>query len=61
MTAEQAQTWIDEGHIRDGMVVKVQSALEALKRGVLQAVITDLAGVRADKGTGILHADSIQR
>ncbi len=61
MTAEQARTWIEEGHIRDGMVVKVQSALEAIGRGVLQAVITDLAGIRSGTGTGVLHADNVQR
>ncbi len=60
MTAEQAETWIREGHIQDGMIPKVRSAIQAVAQGVAQAVITNLEGVRLGRGTGVLHSAQIQ-
>ena len=54
VTAGQAEAWISEGIISGGMVPKVRSALEAVRNGVAQAVITNLAGVQEGGGTGVL-------
>lgn len=54
VTAGQAEAWINEGIIHGGMVPKVRSALEAVRGGVAQAVITNLAGVQEGSGTGVL-------
>ena len=54
ITANQAEAWIREGIITDGMIPKVRSAVDALRRGVVQAVITNLAGVQEGGGTGIV-------
>jgi acetylglutamate kinase len=56
ITADQAEAWIAEGSIHGGMVPKVRSAVEAVHRGVAQAVITNLAGVQEGSGTGIIGA-----
>jgi acetylglutamate kinase len=56
MTADQAAQWIDEGIITSGMIPKVRSAMEAVRGGVAQAVITNLAGVMEGSGTGIIGA-----
>jgi len=56
MTASQAEQWIEEGIIFGGMIPKVRSAVEAVRGGVAQAVITNLAGVIEGSGTGILSA-----
>jgi acetylglutamate kinase len=56
VTAGQAQSWIEEGIIFGGMIPKVRSAIEAVRGGVAQAVITNLAGVQDGTGTGILGA-----
>ncbi len=56
ITADQCEEWIAEGSISGGMVPKVRSAVEAVRRGVMQAVITNLAGVQEDGGTGIISA-----
>jgi acetylglutamate kinase len=56
VTANQAEAWIDEGIITGGMIPKVRSALEAVRGGVAQAVITNLAGVMEGSGTGIIGA-----
>ncbi len=61
MTAEQAETWIQEGHIHGGMIPKVRSAIQAVGQGVSQAVITNLEGIKSGQGTGVLHSDQIQR
>ena len=37
-----------------GMIPKVRSAIHAVKNGVVQAVITNLAGVQENGGTGII-------
>jgi acetylglutamate kinase len=54
ITAKQAEAWIDEGIITGGMIPKVRSAVHAVRHGVAQAVITNLAGAQADEGTGII-------
>lgn len=54
VTATQAESWIEEGIIFGGMIPKVRSAVEAVRNGVAQAVITNLAGVQEDGGTGII-------
>ncbi len=60
MTAEQAEAWIQEGHIHGGMIPKVRSAMQAVAQGVAQAVITNLEGIKSGQGTGVLHSDQIQ-
>lgn len=54
VTADQAEAWIAEGSITGGMVPKVRSAVQAVRNGVAQAVITNLAGVQEGTGTGII-------
>lgn len=54
VTADQAEAWIKDGSIHGGMVPKVRSAIQAVQRGVAQAVITNLAGVQEGSGTGII-------
>ncbi len=54
VTARQAEDWIAEGIITGGMIPKVRSALEAIRGGVVQAVITNLAGVQDGTGTGVV-------
>jgi acetylglutamate kinase len=56
VTAGQAESWIEEGIIFGGMIPKVRSAIEAVRGGVAQAVITNLAGVQDGNGTGIIGA-----
>lgn len=56
ITADQAEQWIEDGIIFGGMIPKVRSAVEAVRNGVAQAVITNLAGVQENGGTGILGA-----
>lgn len=56
VTSRQAEDWIDEGIITGGMIPKVRSAIEAVRNGVAQAVITNLAGVQEGTGTGVLGA-----
>jgi len=54
VTAQQAEQWIEEGIIFGGMIPKVRSAIEAVRNGVAQAVITNLAGVQDGTGTGVI-------
>ncbi|MFN8442667.1 MAG: acetylglutamate kinase [Caldilineaceae bacterium] len=54
VTAKQAEDWIEQGIIFGGMIPKVRSALEAVRNGVAQAVITNLAGVQEGSGTGVI-------
>ncbi len=56
VTASQAEAWIEEGIITGGMIPKVRSAVHAVRNGVAQAVITNLAGVQGNEGTGIIGA-----
>lgn len=48
---DEVQRLIDIGVIFGGMIPKVQTALSALARGVPQAAITNLAGLRTHGGT----------
>lgn len=54
VTADQAERWIDEGIIFGGMIPKVRSAVEAVRTGVAQAEITNLAGIQDGTGTGVI-------
>lgn len=54
VTARQAEGWIEEGIIFGGMIPKVRSAISAVRNGVAQAVITNLAGVQEGGGTGVI-------
>lgn len=56
VTAQQAEAWIEEGIITGGMIPKVRSAIEAVRGGVVQAVITNLAGAQEGTGTGVIGA-----
>jgi acetylglutamate kinase len=56
VTSRQIEDWINEGIITGGMIPKVRSALEAVRNGVAQAVITNLAGVQDGSGTGVIAA-----
>jgi len=56
VTSRQAEDWIHDGIITGGMIPKVRSAIEAVRTGVAQAVITNLAGVQDGTGTGVLGA-----
>jgi acetylglutamate kinase len=51
----QIEGLIKEGHITGGMIPKVRSAIEAVERGVHQAVITDLTGLAKGEGTAIVQ------
>lgn len=51
LTRAEVNALIDDGTIFAGMIPKAQTALHALTMGVQQAVITDLAGLRAGTGT----------
>jgi len=54
VTADQVEQWIDEGIIFGGMIPKVRSAVDAVRNGVAQAVITNLAGIQDGAGTGVI-------
>ena len=51
LTPEQTETMIADGTIFGGMIPKVRTALHALDEDVMQAVITDLNGLRSNGGT----------
>jgi acetylglutamate kinase len=51
LTPAEVGALINDGTIFGGMIPKVQTALHALTMSVQQAVITDLAGLRAGTGT----------
>lgn len=51
LTPERVKGLIEDGTIFGGMIPKVQSALEALKNGAKQAVITNLEGLKKHGGT----------
>lgn len=54
ITADQAETWIADGNITGGMIPKVRSAVKAVRQGVAQSVITNIAGIQEGGGTGII-------
>ncbi len=51
LTLPQIELLIGDGTIFGGMIPKVRSALDALKSGAKQAVITDVSGLTAHRGT----------
>lgn len=51
LTAEQAQSLIDNGTIFGGMIPKVTTALAILGHGVPSSIITNLDGLLNDNGT----------
>jgi acetylglutamate kinase len=51
LTEEQARALIADGTIFGGMIPKVETALKVLDDGVPQAVITNLSGLRTNRGT----------
>ncbi len=51
LTAEQAQSLIDDGTIFGGMIPKVTTALQVLTRGVPASTITNLHGLLNNNGT----------
>lgn len=55
LTPEQAEALIVERTIFGGMIPKVRTALHALDEGVPEAVITNLAGLKAGTGTVFRH------
>lgn len=55
LSAEAAEEMIASGVIFGGMIPKVRTALEALRGGAREAVITDLDGLRAHTGTILTH------
>jgi acetylglutamate kinase len=57
LTPTQAEGLIADGVVTGGMIPKVRSALEAVARGVAQAVITDLAGLAGGGGTAVIRPD----
>ena len=54
LTAADVKQLIEEEVIVDGMIPKVQSALEAVAGGVAAVKITNLAGLKAGTGTTIV-------
>ncbi len=56
MTAEQVESYIDDGTIYGGMIPKVQTALDVLKSGIPQVVITNLDGLATHGGTVFVSA-----
>jgi acetylglutamate kinase len=54
LTTADVEQLITEGVIRDGMIPKVRSALDAVDGGVSAVKITNLAGLKAGTGTTIV-------
>lgn len=53
LSIAQVEAYIAEGAIFGGMVPKVRSAVEAVEQGVIEAVITNLQGLRHGFGTAV--------
>lgn len=51
LTHAQADALIADGTINGGMIPKVRTALEALRSGIRQSVITNLVGLQSGGGT----------
>ena len=58
LTQEQAEALVKSGVIRNGMVPKVQAAINAIDQGVRKVRIVDLAGVFGESGTVFLSRHS---
>ncbi len=56
LTPKRAEALIADGTIFGGMIPKVRTALQALDSGVMQAVITNLDGLRQGGGTVFMKA-----
>jgi acetylglutamate kinase len=56
LTPKRAEALIADGTIFGGMIPKVRAALHALDDGVMQAVITNLEGLRTGGGTVFMKA-----
>jgi acetylglutamate kinase len=54
LTPARAKRMIADGYISDGMIPKVNMAVDVLRQGVSRAVITDLAGLSTHGGTVFL-------
>ncbi|HLA43812.1 MAG TPA: acetylglutamate kinase [Aggregatilineales bacterium] len=54
LTADHAETLISKGVIVDGMIPKVRTALDVLRRGAQQVLITSLDGLQTHTGTAIV-------
>ncbi|MBS1252432.1 MAG: Acetylglutamate kinase [Anaerolineales bacterium] len=54
LASPEAEALIGDGTIRDGMVPKVRSALDAVTAGVREARIIDLAGLAEGGGTAVI-------
>lgn len=54
LSAARSAAWIEDGVIRDGMLPKVASALEAIDRGVREARICNLETLASGGGTRVL-------
>jgi acetylglutamate kinase len=61
LTALTTGELIAQGVIRDGMVPKVQAALDVVARGVPEAIIRDLDGLRTGTGTRFVLAEQQTR
>ena len=51
LTSTQVESYIADGTIYGGMIPKVQTAIDVLKSGIPQTVITDLDGLATHGGT----------
>ena len=60
LTPQAAEALISDGVVRDGMIPKVRTALDALGRGVGQVRIVDLAGLASGGGTVFSVAEQIE-
>jgi len=54
LTTAEIEQLIEENVIIDGMIPKVQSAIDAVNGGVMAVKITNLAGLKAGTGTTIV-------
>lgn len=65
LTVDEIAQHIASGQIAGGMIPKVRAAVDAVHQGVAEAVITDLAGLRAGTGTAIVaesgERDNVER
>jgi acetylglutamate kinase len=56
LTSTQVKSYIEDGTIYDGMIPKVQTALDVLASGIPQVVITNLDGLATHGGTGFVQS-----